>query len=43
MDNRENYGKVDIVYGSRTPDDLVHQNDIFNVWPSQKIQKFILQ
>lgn len=31
MDNRENYGKVDIVYGSRTPDDLVHQNDIFNV------------
>ncbi len=39
MDNRENYGKVDIVYGSRTPDDLVHQNDIFNVWPNQKDTK----
>jgi sulfhydrogenase subunit gamma (sulfur reductase) len=35
MDNRENYGKVDILYGSRTPGDLVFQNDIFENWPSK--------
>ncbi|MCJ7690354.1 MAG: FAD/NAD(P)-binding protein [Clostridiaceae bacterium] len=35
MDNRENYGKVDILYGSRTPGDLVFQNDIFKNWPSK--------
>jgi len=34
MDNRENYGKVDILYGSRTPGDLVFQKDIFENWPS---------
>ena len=34
MDNRENYGKVDILYGSRTPGDLVFQEDIFENWPS---------
>ncbi len=35
MDNREDYGKVDILYGSRTPGDLVFQNDIFENWPSK--------
>jgi sulfhydrogenase subunit gamma (sulfur reductase) len=35
MDNRENYGKVDILYGSRTPGDLVFQEDIFENWPSK--------
>ena len=34
MDNRENYGKVDILYGSRTQGDLVFQKDIFENWPS---------
>lgn len=34
MDNRENYGKVDILYGSRSPEDLVFQKDIFENWPS---------
>ncbi|WP_291633678.1 FAD/NAD(P)-binding protein [Clostridium sp.] len=34
MDNRENYGKVDILYGSRSPGDLVFQKDIFENWPS---------
>jgi len=35
MDNRDDYGKVDIVYGSRTPGDLVFQKDIFENWPSK--------
>lgn len=35
MDNRENYGKIDILYGSRTPGDLVFQKDIFENWPSR--------
>jgi NAD(P)H-flavin reductase len=34
MDNRKDYGKVDILYGSRTPGDLVFQEDIFENWPS---------
>ncbi len=36
MDRREEYGKVDIVYGARTPHDLVHPGDIFEVWPEKK-------
>lgn len=35
MDNRDDYGKVDILYGSRTPGDLVFQKDIFENWPSR--------
>lgn len=31
-DNRENYGKVDIVYGSRSKDDLVFFEEIINEW-----------
>ncbi len=31
-DNRENYGKVDIVYGSRSKEDLVHYQEIINEW-----------
>ncbi len=31
-DNRANYGKVDIVYGSRSKDDLVHYEEIKNQW-----------
>lgn len=36
MDRREEYGRVDIVYGARTPGDLVHPKDIFEVWPEKK-------
>ncbi len=36
MDNREDYGKVDIVYGARTPEDFVHRKDIFETWPNSK-------
>lgn len=31
-DNRENYGKVDIVYGSRSKDDLVFYQEIIDEW-----------
>ena len=29
---RENYGKIDVVYGSRSKDDLLDLNEIQNVW-----------
>ena len=32
MDNRENYGSVDILYGSRSADDLVQLKEIQEVW-----------
>ena len=32
IDNRENYGTVDILYGSRSMDDLVKLEEIQNVW-----------
>ena len=32
IDNRENYGKVDILYGSRSADDLVQLKEIQEVW-----------
>ena len=32
IDNRENYGKVRIVYGSRSKDDLVDYPEIVNEW-----------
>jgi len=32
IDNRADYGKVDIVYGSRSADDLVGLDEIKNVW-----------
>ena len=35
MDNRKKYGKVDILYGARTPGDLVFTKDIFENWPSK--------
>lgn len=31
-DNRSDYGKIDIVYGSRSKDDLVDYNEIINEW-----------
>lgn len=34
MDNRDNYGKVDIVYGARTPGDFVHTKELFENWPA---------
>ena len=31
-DNREKYGRVDIIYGSRSKDDLVYYDEIVNEW-----------
>lgn len=36
LDNREKYGKVDIVYGSRSKQDLVKLEEIENVWANAK-------
>ncbi|MCQ2437020.1 MAG: FAD/NAD(P)-binding protein [Clostridia bacterium] len=36
LDKRENYGKVDIVYGSRSKDDLLDINEIQNSWMDPK-------
>jgi NAD(P)H-flavin reductase len=35
-DNRENYGKVDIVYGARSSNDLVDIEEIKNEWRKEK-------
>ncbi len=31
--NRQQFGKIDIVYGARTGEDLVHRADLFDNWP----------
>ena len=36
LDNRDNYGTVDIVYGSRSKDDLVQLKEIQEVWMNAK-------
>ncbi len=36
FDKREDYGKVDILYGSRSKEDLVGLDEIENVWKNQK-------
>lgn len=36
LDNRENYGKVDILYGARSADDLVQLKEIQEVWMNAK-------
>ena len=36
LDNRENYGTVDIVYGSRSADDLVQLKEIREKWMNAK-------
>ncbi len=33
IDNRGDYGHVDIVYGARSPGDLVFREDLFDNWP----------
>lgn len=36
LDNRDDYGRVDIVYGARTYDLLCFKYDIFDKWPKAK-------
>lgn len=35
FDNRDDYGKIDILYGARTPDDMIQKKDIHDIWPKQ--------
>lgn len=35
LDNRADYGKVDIVYGARSPEDFVHTQELFENWPAK--------
>jgi len=34
--HREDYGKIQIIYGSRSYDDLCFKNELFDLWPKQK-------
>jgi NAD(P)H-flavin reductase len=34
--NREDFGKLDVLYGSRSPADLVFKYDLFDNWPKVK-------
>ena len=34
-DNRENYGTIDVIYGSRSKDDLVDYSEIINEWMTE--------
>jgi len=33
LDNRKEYGRVDIIYGARSPQDLVFKEELFQNWP----------
>ncbi len=33
LDNRDDYGKVDIIYGARSAQDLVQKAELFDNWP----------
>jgi len=35
LNNRADYGKIDVLYGARTSADLCFKDELFNVWPSQ--------
>jgi len=35
FENRADYGHIDILYGSRSPGDLIFKNDLFEDWPGQ--------
>ncbi len=35
FEHREDYGHIDIVYGSRSPEDLVFKPDLFENWPKE--------
>ncbi len=36
LEHREDYGKIDIVYGSRSPQDLCFKEDLLENWPKEK-------
>ena len=39
FEHREDYGKIDILYGSRSYNDLVFKEDLFENWPAMKDTK----
>jgi NAD(P)H-flavin reductase len=36
LDNRDKYGKIDIIYGARSPGDLVFKYELFENWPKYR-------
>lgn len=36
LDNRDDYGTIDVLYGSRSADDLVRRDELENVWAKAK-------
>ena len=36
FEHREDFGKIDVLYGARSYDDLVYKDLLFNEWPKQK-------
>ena len=36
LDNRADFGKMQIIYGARSPEDLCFKDDLFEYWPGQK-------
>lgn len=36
VENRDDYGKLQVVYGSRSPEDLCFKDDLFENWPKVK-------
>ena len=36
VDNRDDFGKLHVVYGARTPADLCFKDDLFEYWPKQR-------
>ncbi|MDD2569194.1 MAG: FAD/NAD(P)-binding protein [Clostridia bacterium] len=39
FENREDYGKIDILYGARSAKDLVFKEDLYTNWPAMKDTK----
>ncbi len=37
--NRDDFGDIHIIYGSRSPADLCFEDELFNIWPEQKNTK----
>lgn len=37
LNNKEDYGNLQLIYGARTPDDLAFKEDIFENWPEDDI------
>jgi len=36
FDHRDDFGKIDIIYGSRSPEDLCFKEDLFENWPKER-------